>query len=56
MGPVLDFTRGTPKIGHQPKFHPEVPLEYLGQDNGGSQDSRRTSSEDEYSFKEGYRE
>lgn len=27
MGPVLDFTRGTPKIRYQPKFHPEVPLE-----------------------------
>lgn len=38
MGPVWDFTWGTPKIGREPKFHPEVPLEYLGQDDGGSQE------------------
>ena len=38
MGPVLDVTWGTLKIGRQPKLHPEVPLEYLGQDDGGSQE------------------
>lgn len=36
-GASLGFHLRTPKIGARTKFHPEVPLEYLGQDDGGSE-------------------